>query len=99
MMIFFQCDHPSWCELENLDYCKNGNELDGVFCHTCKKEFVHKYSDDAILKKDQWKGGFGENIVHACVNCHTCGMAYCHACHTYLCNSNGRSKRKRVRRS
>ena len=93
---FFECDHEQWNELDNPQYCINGNELDGVFCHVCKKEFVHKYSDDPKKRKDQWKPGFGDNLVHACLHCHTCGMAYCHACHLKkICNSTTRSKRKR----
>ena len=56
----------------------------------CKKEFVHKYSDDPKKRKDQWRPGFGENLVHACLYCHTCGMAYCQACHLKkICNLKG----------
>lgn len=32
-------------------------------------------------RKDQWRPGFGDKIVHACLHCHTCGMAYCHDCY------------------
>ena len=93
---FFECDHEQWNELDNPQYCINRNELHGVFCHVCKKEFVHKYSDDPKKRKDQWKPGCGDKIVHACLHCHTCGMAYCHACYLKkICNSTARLKRKR----
>ena len=57
-MIFFECDHEQWNELDNPQYCINGNELDGVFCHVCKKEFVHKDSNDPKKKKGSMETWF-----------------------------------------
>ena len=37
----WECKHCDFKELESGDYCKNGNELDGVFCNSCKNEFEH----------------------------------------------------------
>ena len=56
-----------------------------------------EYSNDPKEKrKDQWKPGFGENLVHACLYCQTFRMAYCHACHLKkIPNLTTRLKRKR----
>ena len=75
-----ECKHCDFKELESGDYCKNGNELDGVFCNTCKKEFVSTLSKDKELRKHQWKPGLGSNLVHACLKVYQCGLAYCNDC-------------------
>ena len=77
---YIECKHSDFKELENGDYCKNGNELDGVFCNTCKKEFVSTLSKDKELRKHQWKPGLGINLVHACLKVWVCGLAYCNDC-------------------
>ena len=76
----WECNHCDFKELESGDYCKNGNELDGVFCNTCKKEFVSTLSKDKELSKHQWKPGLGSNLVHACLKVYQCGLAYCNDC-------------------
>ena len=92
-----ECNHPKINELESPDYCKSGNELEGVFCNKCNKEFVHKYSNDQNKRKNQWKPGLGDNLVHACINCHECKLAYCNECwKEKSCNTTGRPKRRRT---
>ena len=99
----WECKHCDFKELESGDYCKNGNELDGVFCNTCKKEFVSTLSKNSELRKHQWKPGFGRNLVHACLKVYKCGLAYCNNCWLQKLinedsNSGNSNRRKRSRR-
>ena len=93
---YWECEHPSFNEISKPEYATNGNELEDVFCNTCKIQFVHKYSDDIKKRKDQWKPGFGENLVHSCTKCYQCNVAYCHKCWIRkICKTSSRKKRKR----
>jgi len=99
----WECKHCDFKELESGDYCKNGNELDGVFCNTCKKEFVSTLSKNIELRKHQWKPGFGRSLVHACLKVYQCGLAYCNDCWLQKLinddsNSGNSNRIKRIRR-
>ena len=94
------CEHPTFNELDNPAYCKEGYELDGIKCCGCHKEFVSKLSQDKKERKQQWKPGSGKNLVHGCINCHDCKTAYCNDCwNKKLLDTDNSGRRKRKSRN